>query len=684
MGNLAPSVNRGLYTFSMEYLWASRTARAHVMGRRSFTTRCCVHWFLLAALTSTAAGEWPHHIYREDWKERTCSQILRQITHRQVTAEVPPRLTGQWASHRCEIRSGPQFVLRSYTFDGPRFESRIYHYEDADCSRPLYALVATGTIQLLQESWVIPGTMDSDYRLDEVQLVTYSTAASRWVLGLLHSACPAVFPASLPLKAMRRYTVLHYFWPHTAEAAHNHTDAPDNKQATAPGRGRKTDGSHDFDCTEPLNYTLNELQLLRLETRVLRPHSGGGPPAAAEHRLKRNSRPGTRDPGAAHPHEGGSPPTDLTARAGDFRRSRWTGNSGTARPPETGPSPPPRSRGARAADTRAERGPGNGARGHWGQVLRELLLGDVHTDLMERQRHRPTSFQDPLRDTEAALCGVCNRISSSDELDPPRLGVHQGTLLSLDGEWVSTRCESRQFGQFLTRWLHFLSDGQSWEGHYDYYHDALCRQPAFTLRAKGSYAGGHESDVIKGSKAYSFKTTRLKVTPHSVVTVNTLNTYLGKHCGQAGQWTRGREQDVTRTDGCVTLGIRLPSLEQDLMRMEAAHRKLLLYVSRRSSDHPVRPYHVPPPAAFQPPLAKCDQHDLDMRINSLPGEEEPLSGHALSLTSRIQQNGPPGLELGALSASASSRTTAARRIGGWYFFAAGALVVWAVLVEVAE
>jgi hypothetical protein len=32
--------------------------------------------------------------------------------------------------------------------------------------------------------------------------------------------------------------------------------------------------------------------------------------------------------------------------------------------------------------------------------LRELLLGDVHTELMARQQHRPTSFQDPLRDTQ--------------------------------------------------------------------------------------------------------------------------------------------------------------------------------------------------------------------------------------------------------------------------------------------
>ena len=41
-------------------------------------------------------------------------------------------------------------MLRSYKFDGPKFESRLYHYEDPDCSRPLYGIVATGRHHLIQ------------------------------------------------------------------------------------------------------------------------------------------------------------------------------------------------------------------------------------------------------------------------------------------------------------------------------------------------------------------------------------------------------------------------------------------------------------------------------------------------------------------------------------------------------
>ena len=65
------------------------------------------------------------------------------------------------------------------------------------------------------------------------------------------------------------------------------------------------------------------------------------------------------------------------------------------------------------------------------------------------------------------------------------------------------------------------------------------------------------------------------------------------------------------------------------MRMEAVHRKLLLFVSQRSSDQPIRAYHEPPPSAFQAPLVKCDAQDLDMSINSLP----EIHAHALAMTS---------------------------------------------------
>lgn len=149
--------------------------------------------------------------------------------------------------------------------------------------------------------------MDASYRVDDVHLVPYTQEAADRLLGHLGRHCN-VF-ASTTFKPFHKYPIIKNFWD------------------KFPG---SVDGSktNDFDCSSPLNYTLNELQLVRLETRV-------------HHRSQSTNQ-----------------ITDTNS-----------GNAGSGAGPRSG-------------------------------VVRELLLGDVHTDMSERQRHRPTSFQEPLRDAQ--------------------------------------------------------------------------------------------------------------------------------------------------------------------------------------------------------------------------------------------------------------------------------------------
>ena len=152
---------------------------------------------------------------------------------------------------------------------------------------------------------MIPGAMDARYRLDTVHLVPYTQDSADWLLGQLRHFCK-VF-ATTTLKPFHKYPLIKNYWDEKDDSA--------EKSET-----------NDFDCSLPLNYTLNELQLVRLETRV---------------------------------HHRGHSTNQIT--------DTNTGNTG------------------------------HGARS---RVVRELLLGDVHTDMSQRQRHRPTSFQEPLRDVE--------------------------------------------------------------------------------------------------------------------------------------------------------------------------------------------------------------------------------------------------------------------------------------------
>lgn len=205
----------------------------------------------------------------------------------------------------------------------------------------------------------------------------------------------------------------------------------------------------------------------------------------------------------------------------------------------------------------------------------------------------------------------CKRINKSSPNPPPT--PDPTNLFTTQSHRSKSSCFS------TPRWLHFLEDESSWQGLYDYYHDAMCREPSFSLKAKGSYVGGTDSTLVKGSKHYSFKVTRLKVIPHDQATVNSLNHYDGTGCGKAHAWKIGQEQDVTRTGGCVTLGIRLPNMEEDLMKMQVSHRKLHLYVGQRLRDRKAgTAYQRERPTAFQEPLVKCDQTELDMNINTVP------------------------------------------------------------------
>ena len=221
-------------------------------------------------------------------------------------------------------------------------------------------------------------------------------------------------------------------------------------------------------------------------------------------------------------------------------------------------------------------------------------------------------------------CGVCSRVANSNDYYPPELRTHHGSIMTLQGEWVSTRCESRQRGMFLTRWLSFLSDEKSWQGRYDYYQDPLCMEASFTLFAKGSYAGGKPSSLIPNAKDYSFKVTRLKITPKDAKVTEHLNYYSGPECGKAKTWRLGVEQDVTFTNGCVTLGIQLPNIEQEILKMEVVHRKLHLYVGQRFTDEPVRRFRDKRPTSFQEPLVKCDSVSMGMHINSVYGGGQVL------------------------------------------------------------
>ncbi|XP_026163000.1 protein APCDD1-like [Mastacembelus armatus] len=398
-----------------------------------------------------------------------------------ITADTPPRLDGTWVSTRCEVRPGPEFLTRSYTFHPSRhFQALQHYYTDSSCEDPAYSLMIRGKHRLRQASWITRGGTDAEHHLSKVAIVVHNLAAKQRLVSRLPRTCVGLTLGQMvPGKLYELYN-------------------------TRAGRG----------CMASLGFSMLEMGLIRVETQH---HSHGG-------------------------------------------------------------------------------------------KVQELFLGDIHTDWTQRTQYTPTGYQQPLQNAMHHIhpCPVCALVYRSSEQRPPVLPRSPAAPLSLAGRWVSQRCETRPTVLFLTRDFTFDPNQHAWEGIYRHYSDPTCSQPTFTLRASGHYAQGNPSAKVSGASEFVFKVTQVKVTAMDKPTAKWLNGTRPGKCGQAGDWEVGVEKDLTPTDGCTVLSIKLPHKEYELFKTELDHRRHpLLFIGERPTDgsSPDRPHRRP--TSFQPPMMLC-------------------------------------------------------------------------------
>ncbi|XP_038658280.1 protein APCDD1-like [Scyliorhinus canicula] len=247
------------------------------------------------------------------------------------------------------------------------------------------------------------------------------------------------------------------------------------------------------------------------------------------------------------------------------------------------------------------------------QMVKELFLGDIHTNWAQRTHYRPTGYQCPL---QAALhhvhpCVACGIIYRADEHHPPTLPAQQEVVARLGGQWASRLCEGRPAVLFLTRYFVFHDSSHTWEGHYTHYSDPACRRPTFLVRAWGDYSKGSSSTQVRGGTDFTFTARRAWVTPLDVTMTLLLNVSTEGSCGMAAPWLLGQEQEVSSTNGCLALGIQLPHTEYELVRIEvdSANRRLL-FLGERPTDGTSPNTPGKRATSHQTPLLQCSMETV--------------------------------------------------------------------------
>lgn len=96
---------------------------------------------------------------------------------------------------RCEVRPGPEFILRSYSFMENNFFRLLQHfYDDESCIFPLHTVIAIGNLTLKGSSWVTPSGTEYEYSLSRVTIIPHTTEVStcRYFI-FLHNAIKKIF-----------------------------------------------------------------------------------------------------------------------------------------------------------------------------------------------------------------------------------------------------------------------------------------------------------------------------------------------------------------------------------------------------------------------------------------------------------------------------------------------------------
>lgn len=251
----------------------------------------------------------------------------------------------------------------------------------------------------------------------------------------------------------------------------------------------------------------------------------------------------------------------------------------------------------------------------------ELFFGDIHSRLENRENYIPTGFQTPLikyvKDSDNFIigkrvynlttCPLCSLIAGRTAKSPPHLMKKPNLPPYISGEWTSIRCEIRPMGLYLTRRFRFYSGDLTWIGEHKFYVDPFCSIPKFTATAAGHFKSSKHNPIVKGSTNFDFQIERASLTVFDRDMLDELKP--SRSCG-SGLWQLGIPRELSSTNGCLQLGILIPSIQYEIIRIDMDFRgSTLLLMGQADTDNQPRTKYQRP-TAYQDPLIHCSELPL--------------------------------------------------------------------------
>lgn len=177
-----------------------------------------------------------------------------------IADETPSRLEATWLSQECEVRAGPEYLIRKYLFfPNGTFSLSRYHYADESCTIPTHTVVAHGTIKLQAPTTFLPGITRTKYMLHTVHVIPLNRQVAHKFEHRVNVTCSSQpkwrpYIAQVVYQVNQRFSNFH--WDEGSSSKYNKLE---DHQPIHIHRG--------IDCLRPLGIDFGELDLVRVQKR---------------------------------------------------------------------------------------------------------------------------------------------------------------------------------------------------------------------------------------------------------------------------------------------------------------------------------------------------------------------------------------------------------------------------------